>query len=120
MNEATGRPKSVPTKFHTHPRIRMNAIVTLEDLHKKGTVLTARVQRYNPETERYVVSARGSAIGSIRSDLRAAQLHVHGPTECGDHIEIVEPKPPLRSAMTNRDYYQWRDEMPHGRAASRW
>mmetsp|Transcript_35063 Transcript_35063/g.79589 ORF Transcript_35063/g.79589 Transcript_35063/m.79589 type:complete len:161 (-) Transcript_35063:13-495(-) len=116
LNEATGRPRSMPPEHHTLQRLKTGKAVTFEDPHRRGTLMSARVKRYDAYTEKYTVEAAALT----RSNLRASQLREEAPSERGDHIELLHPTPPLRSARAHRDFCQWRDEFPAGRKIGRW
>mmetsp|Transcript_39910 Transcript_39910/g.113998 ORF Transcript_39910/g.113998 Transcript_39910/m.113998 type:complete len:157 (+) Transcript_39910:79-549(+) len=116
LNEGTGRPRSMPPAHHTLQRIPVGAPVTLEDPERPGGTLTAHVRHYDAVGERYTVAAGARRLPG----LRAAQLRAEPPGERADHVELLSPKPPLRSAQALRDYTQWRDEFSQGRTGGRW
>mmetsp|Transcript_7262 Transcript_7262/g.13432 ORF Transcript_7262/g.13432 Transcript_7262/m.13432 type:complete len:174 (-) Transcript_7262:157-678(-) len=118
INEATGRPRSMPPAHHTHPRIKTGTTVTFDNPEAPGTLQSARVKYYDPYKERYCVQAGGAVV----SGLRATQLRVDRPhCDGSDHMELMDPKPPLRAAMAMREFCQWRDEFSVGRkGAHRW
>mmetsp|Transcript_29012 Transcript_29012/g.52842 ORF Transcript_29012/g.52842 Transcript_29012/m.52842 type:complete len:139 (+) Transcript_29012:78-494(+) len=103
----------------SEPRVHINNVVTFDSPWRPGTPVDGRVSRQDYAATkdgsiRYTVKTIpvGRTGGREVAGLRSAQLHVHGPTEQGDHPYLVDPSPRLRAALALRDYLQWRDEGP--------